>query len=128
MTTANTAEPDDPELVDPTPYRFDWDKAHGHVLLIEPLAKEDVETGQYGVKPAIRANVVDVEHPTGPERAPDVLVFGAGLVKNLEEHCGRGWIGGRLGKEGKARVLEPLTQAEKADALHKAGALLRRSE
>lgn len=77
---------------------FNSNEAEGHLLIITALKEEDVPTKDYGVKPAIRCNIIDVD--AGEEYA-DQLMFGTVIVPALRPYVGGSKVLARLGKGEK---------------------------
>ncbi|GGM55841.1 hypothetical protein GCM10012275_28700 [Longimycelium tulufanense] len=82
---------------------IDWNEYNGRLLLIAPLSREEVNTQNYGVKEAIRADVIVLDGDDAPEGYPDVLIFPKVLQGQLRSNVGKGRMNlGRL-MQGEAR-------------------------
>lgn len=81
--------------------QVEWENYLGKLLLITPVSKEiGVKTKDYGEKDAIRADMVVLDAPDGPEELPDILVFPLVLQGQLRRNIGKDRpVIGRLGKD-----------------------------
>lgn len=84
----------------PTSEGIQWRSNVGRLLLIEPLAVEQVATKQYGEKTAVRATVTVLDGNKGPEVYEDTLVFASKLVAQTRGAVGEKVLG-RLTSEGQ---------------------------
>lgn len=99
---------------------FNNEAALGHLLIITAHKEEDVPTKDYGVKAAIRCDIIDVD--SGEEFA-DQLMFGTVIVPALRPYVGGSKVLCRLGKGEKRGgnnppwVLNDYTEDDKNRAL-----------
>jgi len=89
---------------DPGGDNVEWADHLGKLLLIWPLAQEEVKTADYGEKEAIRADMAVLDGEDGPEELPDILVFPLVLQGQLRKGIRTGKpVLGRLG-QGDAKL------------------------
>lgn len=106
---------DDPGVLS----KVDWEDYLGRLLLIYPKSKEaDVQTKDYGTKDAIRADMVVLDGPNGPEDLGEILVFPLVLQGQLRRNIGKGRPNlGRLAQgeaTGKQKPPWVLVEADEA--------------
>jgi hypothetical protein len=81
---------------------FDYEAALGHLLVVDVIAHEDAVPTALGDKPAIRANILDVDDPS--LSAEDALIFPRVLVGSLRPRVGQrvlGVLGQGVAKPGQ---------------------------
>lgn len=101
--------------------KFSAEGNNGRLLLITPTSYEEGIQTTYGVKDAVKANIVVIneQSPAGSEVIEDALLFGGVLIGQTKSFVGKGLVLGRLG-QGTAKkgqnapwLLEDPTDAEK---------------
>ncbi len=83
---------------------FNNERALGHLLIITAHAEETTPTKDYGPKPAIRADIIDVD---AEEEFTDQLIFGTVLVPALRPYVGGQKVLARLGRGEKRGGNQP---------------------
>lgn len=81
---------------------FDYEAALGHLLVVDVLGHEGSVPTTLGDKPAIRANILDVDDPS--LSAEDALIFPRVLVGSLRPRVGQrvlGVLGQGVAKPGQ---------------------------
>lgn len=105
-----------------TTARIDWADLLGRLLLITAESEETVQTA-YGESKPVRASVVVVDGPNGPEEYADTLIFPRILAGQVRGNIGTGRMNlGRVGqgnaKNGQSApwILQDPTDTDRAIA------------
>jgi hypothetical protein len=90
----------------------------GKLFLFTPLREETVKTNAYGDKPAIIADVVEINEKdaTESELHSDVYIFQGYLRKSLKSFVGKRKVLGRLAKKKDPKYGTPSWQLDDASS------------